>query len=476
MSFLLARIMIDAEVHRVLIRRFLGGKNTSLSAFITAIMGASFFLSLFFSNTIVVLSMIPVIKIILEGIPDKATRKRISTHIILALIYGANTGGMGSLTGSPLNVVYIGFIEFYGLPGRENITFFSWMVLGIPAALVMVIIGRMVLKWGEPAIELERQTQEKEPVMPEKRFYMFLGVFGVNLLIILVLTAVQFLEKPAPVWGGMNAIDITLVVYGILFLFFAFIFPRDKQQAAWFGKNLVHLLMFVILFAPIYLLETIKAVFKKFFRRGLVWAKRWDDFVFKIFSGAWEFLFSEKPRSLKEKNRFAFVSLNRMFYDLPFFGLLFMGAVLGVVYFLLRLGDNPATPGADGYVFRFIQSLSGEIMPHLNFSILFLLVIVLVSIFLTEMVTNTLVVLVMFPLVFEVSGVAGVDPLIAMLAVTIGASGAFMTPIATTVNAIAFASLEGVSLKKMLKLGFLMNVLGALWVTLLFYFMNMLTH
>jgi sodium-dependent dicarboxylate transporter 2/3/5 len=97
--------------------------------------------------------------------------------------------------------------------------------------------------------------------------------------------------------------------------------------------------------------------------------------------------------------------------------------------------------------------------------------VVLVSIFFTEIVNNTAVVLIMFPLILPMTSTLPLSPLLALLAITIAASGAFMTPIATPVNAIAFAGFRGVSLKRMLMLGFVLNILSGLWITLLFYFL-----
>ncbi|MCP5046158.1 MAG: hypothetical protein GY940_03240, partial [bacterium] len=148
-SFLLARIMIDSDIHRGYLGYFLEKSHADFSSFITGILFTSYIFSVFFSNTVVVLSMIPIVKIILDSVRDPAQRKQVSTPIVLALIYGANIGGMGSLTGAPLNILTIGLIEGAQLPGRENITFFSWLLFGIPATFVLILISRMVLKTQE---------------------------------------------------------------------------------------------------------------------------------------------------------------------------------------------------------------------------------------------------------------------------------------------------------------------------------------
>lgn len=464
-SFLLARIIIDAGIHRGIIHRFLSRGETSFSTFITAVLFVSWFLSLFFSNTVVVLSMLPIARALLEEIPHAEDRRRVSTHIALALIYGANTGGMGSLTGSPLNLVYLGFLEISGVPGRENITFFSWMLLGIPASLLLLLLCRIILKWGEPRLSIPAAGGKKESDPSPRSTSKYLLFFLLNLILLLGFTAAQLIAKPSPLTGNLNIIDIALIIYLLIFIFFSFIFPRGRRSSRQFIHNAAHMAAFIMLSPVILILETFRAAMRRFYRPALRMARQWDDLLNAVFIRAWKFLLAESPGCLKKRNPGSFVSLNRMIYDLPFYGLLFMTVVLGAAYLLMQLGDNPATPIADGYIPRFLENLSATITPGADQIFLFLLVIALISTFITEFVSNTVVALAMFPLALGISQSAGINPLYVLLTVTIGASSAFMTPIATTVNAITYAGLEGVSLRKMLKMGFFLNILAAMLIT-----------
>jgi di/tricarboxylate transporter len=50
-----------------------------------------------------------------------------------------------------------------------------------------------------------------------------------------------------------------------------------------------------------------------------------------------------------------------------------------------------------------------------------------------------------------------------------------MTPIATPVNAVSYASFPGVSLKRMLGLGFILNIVaGAFFSFLIFFLLNVI--
>jgi len=189
----------------------------------------------------------------------------------------------------------------------------------------------------------------------------------------------------------------------------------------------------------------------------------------------WHTLFKEPFQDLRQKNENVFISANRILYDLPFFGLFFMGCVTLIALLFLKLGDNPATPGMDGLLVRFIERAAGGIIPQSGGIFIFLLAVVFVSIFLTEVVNNTTVLLIMLPLSVQMSTSMGQNPLLFLLAVTLAASGAFMTPIATPVNAVSYASFPGVSLKRMLGLGFILNIVaGAFFSFLIFFLLNVI--
>lgn len=84
--------------------------------------------------------------------------------------------------------------------------------------------------------------------------------------------------------------------------------------------------------------------------------------------------------------------------------------------------------------------------------------------FSTEFLSNTLVAFNFFPIAYTVSVAFGLNPLISMLAVSLSTTCAFMSPIATPVNALGFGSLKGVSFGKMALAGFFMNIVSSLWI------------
>lgn len=91
--------------------------------------------------------------------------------------------------------------------------------------------------------------------------------------------------------------------------------------------------------------------------------------------------------------------------------------------------------------------------------------------FLTEVTSNTATTEVMLPVLAGAAGAMSVHPLLLMLPATLSASCAFMLPIATPPNAIIFGSGQ-IEMRQMVRAGILLNLLGAVLISLFFYFVS----
>ncbi|XP_054652727.1 solute carrier family 13 member 3 isoform X2 [Dunckerocampus dactyliophorus] len=83
----------------------------------------------------------------------------------------------------------------------------------------------------------------------------------------------------------------------------------------------------------------------------------------------------------------------------------------------------------------------------------------------TEFASNTATIIILLPVIAELAFHVSVNPLYFMIPATIGSSYAFMLPVSTPPNSIAFAS-GHLMVKDMVKTGFVMNILGLLSITL----------
>jgi sodium-dependent dicarboxylate transporter 2/3/5 len=102
------------------------------------------------------------------------------------------------------------------------------------------------------------------------------------------------------------------------------------------------------------------------------------------------------------------------------------------------------------------------------FVLLFILVIV--SVFLTEIMSNLALVTIMVPVVAAVAIGYGIEPIFLVAPVTVAASCGFMMPFGTPPNAIVYGS-GYIAFKTMVKTGFWLNLISVIVVSILSYWL-----
>jgi solute carrier family 13 (sodium-dependent dicarboxylate transporter), member 2/3/5 len=95
-----------------------------------------------------------------------------------------------------------------------------------------------------------------------------------------------------------------------------------------------------------------------------------------------------------------------------------------------------------------------------------LLAVTAMTVFLSELTSNTAQVSTMVPVLAAMAPVLGMNPYVLILACTLGASSAYMMPVGTPPNAIVFGT-GLVRLPQMMKAGFWLNLAGILVITAL---------
>ena len=98
------------------------------------------------------------------------------------------------------------------------------------------------------------------------------------------------------------------------------------------------------------------------------------------------------------------------------------------------------------------------------------LVVVTVSLFLSEVMSNVAQVIVFAPVVSSLADAIGMNPLLLGIPMTLAASCAGMLPMGTPPNAIVFAS-GHIKLRQMTRAGFVMNIISVVLITLFCWFL-----
>jgi solute carrier family 13 (sodium-dependent dicarboxylate transporter), member 2/3/5 len=112
-----------------------------------------------------------------------------------------------------------------------------------------------------------------------------------------------------------------------------------------------------------------------------------------------------------------------------------------------------------------IQAIGEWIAGQSSFSIWLVLALIVISVTLSEVMSNVALVNVFVPVVFGIATVMEVSPIVLALPVTLGASIALMSPIATPPNAIVFSS-GFIRIQDMVKAGALLNIISIIIIWL----------
>lgn len=126
------------------------------------------------------------------------------------------------------------------------------------------------------------------------------------------------------------------------------------------------------------------------------------------------------------------------------------------------LANGFVESGLSHYLAERLQGLQGT-----DESLLVLTIALMVT-FMTELTSNTATTEMLLPVLASMSIAIQVNPLLLMIPATLSASCAFMLPVATPPNAIIFGT-RRVRVIDMVKTGFVINLLGAVLITLLVF-------
>ncbi|WP_419788416.1 SLC13 family permease [Pseudodesulfovibrio sp.] len=377
-GYLVYRLMAATKLTEAFVHWALRRCRGNGSVLILYLIATAAALSSFMPNTITVLTLLPVLKRLDRDFAEQGA-PGMTTVLMCAGIYGAAIGGMGSMIGSPANAVLFAALDFFNVPGREQLNFFNWFLWSVPLVVLFVLAA-----WGVAAgLGMPRRAR------------------GVRVVV----------SGPEGERGA------------------------DSRQR--FGGRLFWLYM------AFWILEAVAEQVVPGFSAVAPWAGL-------AFTALYLYLLFVHPAPPLPRASGPLLRFRDLVSGIPRRGLAFilLLAVLFAIVHWLRL-DQRAVALAE-------PLFEGSLPVKLLFPC-----IVLAVIFLTEALSNTAVVAAFFTIAYAAAKAYGLPPLPLMLGVSLASTCAFMTPIATPTNALAFGEMRGASLRTMLLLGLVLNLAGA---------------
>ena len=252
-GFILALGLEKYNLHLRIALNLIRITGTSGNGIILGFMLATALISMWISNTATAIMMLPIASSVTSlliqelGKEDDPRFTKFATGLMLAIAYAASIGGMGTIIGTPPNIVLVGFMKrMY----NTDVPFSTWLMVGIPISLIILIgcyylITKVLYRNNLASIEgsanlIRRKLDELGPISSEEMkvlaiFSMtsFFWIFrqnineflGSNLLddtgiaiaggILMFITPIRFKKMNAL----LNWDDMKKMQWGILLLF-----------------------------------------------------------------------------------------------------------------------------------------------------------------------------------------------------------------------------------------------------------------
>ncbi|MCP4250276.1 MAG: SLC13/DASS family transporter [bacterium] len=410
-GFIIALSLERWNLHRRIALHIVRLIGTSRSTIVLGVTLASAALSRWISNTAATLMMLPIGTAIVAAVVDLGPtdnprqRANFSAALMLGIAYAASVGGVATPIGTPPNIAFRGIFAQEFADGPE-ISFAQWVVVFLPLVIVFLPVVWLVLVRVTCPVAKGRLPVGREVVRQELRKLGRLGGPERSVLAVFLTTAFLWMTRSIPI-AGTN--------YGwsgyLERLLAAPELGTGVFQAGYINDATVALAMAVLLF--------------------IIPAGRGDD-------GRRRYLMNWETAQ-----------------RLPWGILLLFGGGFSI---------------AAGFKASGLSFWCGQVFAGIGLSSPLLLVMCtcLLMTFLTEFTSNTATTQVMLPILAQVSRSMGINPLMLMLPATVSASCAFMLPVATPPNAIVFGS-GCIEMGRMVRTGFIINLIGVLLVTGTFY-------
>ncbi|PIE32198.1 hypothetical protein CSA56_16460 [candidate division KSB3 bacterium] len=379
-SFLLSRLLIVTKIPERLVLYAIGKQHLPITQIALYVIVISAALSFFIPNMITVLTLLPLIKLLCrtfeEALPQRY--REIETLLPLALIYGANIGGLGSIVGTPANGIMVLYATLYDLPGTELLSFELWLAWGIP-----MVIALIVLAWAVLTVTFRLWNYQND------------------------LVQVTFERTDATHPRQRTALTITAIFFTLSVLFSILMKTSSDELGVLAATGLSTIILLLVLFFP--------------------------------------------TRSSTATAPDRLLLLRDCYSNLPWRGVVLIGIIL------VFIGIGAIFHVQDYIIIMFKSALSQQLPLFL-----FYVVVAALTSFSTEIFSNTVVQIAMFLVVRPLFGPESPIVIQTFLVITFACTSAFMTPIATGVNGLAFGEMKGISLLEMIGTGFVMKVFSIL--------------
>lgn len=211
---IIARALMKYELDREIVHFFLKITGTKPDMFLLGLMAATCFVSMWISNTATALMMMPIGVAALTLTRLSPGKSSFGKAVVLGVAYSATIGGLGTLVGTPPNIITTKFLSTTGI----SVGFVEWSLKAMPLMAAMLLAAWFVLKKMYKAEIDKMKTREIKGKKLNFNQKLVLAVFGITVLLWVT-------ESIHGIHNSVVALIPAFIFYGL-----------DKLDTADFGK------------------------------------------------------------------------------------------------------------------------------------------------------------------------------------------------------------------------------------------------
>lgn len=203
-GFLLAKAVECSGLHRRIALATLTIVGTSPRRLALGFLVTSAMLSLWISNTATTLMLMPIaLSVAIRTEKDnKSPNGVFTTCLLLCTAYGANVGGIGTLIGTPPNLIFVKNAEDLDPP--VIIDFLSWMTLGMPVVLIFIPLVALLMTRFLLPLPAGSAQQGREALLAERRSLGKISSGEARVLMVFIVTALLWITRGGDGFSGWS--------------------------------------------------------------------------------------------------------------------------------------------------------------------------------------------------------------------------------------------------------------------------------
>ena len=406
-GFIVAKVIEKTDLHKRFALNILKFCGTNPKNIIAAFIIVTGFLSAWISNTATAMLMVPIASAILLQIENNESRKRFGLCLMLSIAYSASLGGLATLIGTPPNAIFTSLASDLH---SVDVNFSNWMLVGMPiSAISLFVMWLYIVNFG---VKINNKTI---PIIKERKIiYSELKSLGrMNedeklAAVVFCVTAFMWITRGL-LWKDLLPMvdDTTIVLVSAISLF---LLPsRSHKQQPSISKLTE---------------SSLSSPFSD------------EASASKMVSH------NQKTKRLLDWNTAV---------QIPWGVLLLIGGGLA-------LANGFQATDLDEWIANSLSFANG-----LNY-IVIILILVTITIFASEIMSNTATAAVFIPIAASLGTSISIDPLLLMAPIAIATSFGFVMPVGTPPNAIVYSS-RYIKAAKMVRVGFPLDLIGIFIVT-----------